>query len=263
MTLPAVQRMDIDTAALATQALEMGEAGVSALERILALAERERDYQARCAYDEALRLVQAEIPRIQTDAHNAQTRSRYATLAAVDKHLRPVYTSHGFRIAFSTEPCDEPGWTTHVATVTHSAGHVEHVRAAFPVDDKGPKGNAVKTPLHGVGSSLSYAQRRLTMMAFGAVSTDEDDDGQAATAAPVELVTREQADEIRQHAMGLFADPGQLLKVYSVDTFAAIPAMAYADAMQRIERRRKWLAEHPDKAEELAARIGERERREA
>lgn len=255
------RRVGIDTSSLAKQALEMGPQGVDALERVLALAERERDYQARCAYDDAMLSVQSTMSRISKDGENTQNRSRYPRLEGVDRHLRPLYTEHGFRITFSTEPAEREGWITHVATVTHTGGHVERIPLPLPIDNLGPQGKATKTEMHGIGSALSYAQRRLTMMAFGAVATGEDDDGQGSSApAPVELVTREQADELRQHALELFAEPGAMLRAYGADTFAGIPAMAFADAMQRIEARRAYLDEHPDKAEALAEQIARRER---
>lgn len=254
------RRMEIDTAALADKAIDMGAAGVDALERILALAERERDYRARCAYDDAMLAVQVDMPQIYKDGENTDNRSRFPRLEQVDRYLRPLYTQHGFRITFNTEPCERDGWITHVATVSHIGGHVETIRMPLPIDNKGPKGGPTKTEMHGVGSALSYAQRRLTMQAFGAVATGEDDDGQAAAQPePVEPVTQEQADEIRQHVLELYVEPAKFLERYSVDTFAGIPAVGFADAMGRITTRRAYLDEHPDKRDALEKAVADAE----
>lgn len=242
-SLPA-RRMDIDTQALASKALEMGTEGVEALERVLALAERERDYHARCAYDDAMLAVQSEMPRIFKDGHNPDNRSRFPRLENVDRHLRPLYTQHGFRITFSTEPCEQPGWITHVGTVTHTGGHVETIRMPLPIDSKGPKGGPTKTEMHGVGSAMSYAQRRITIMAFGAVATGEDDDA-AAAAPPVEMVTDSQAADLQALAEEVGADTDRFFAFMSkrvgadINLWSEIPAAEHLYAVQALEARRK------------------------
>lgn len=264
----APRAMGIDLAALSNKALELGDGGVDALERVLALAERERDRMARLAYDDAMLEVQREMPRILKRGENTQTQSRYPKLEDVDRHLRPLYTGHGFRISFDTEPCDMVTrtvdqrsktetvlpWVTHVATVTHTGGHVERHHLSLPVDSHGPKGGPVKTPMHGAGSALSYAQRRLTIQAFGAVATGEDDDAQAASAPePPEPVTQEQADTLRQHVDELFASPHPFLVHMRAERFEDVPSARYGEAMAKLDARRTLIAESPAMAEKLAA----------
>lgn len=262
MTHPEESRaLVIDTDALANKALEMGSDGIDGLERVLAMAEREMDRRAEQAYTAAMLELQTVMPRVYKDGANKDNNSRFSKLEQVDRHIRPLYTEHGFTIhSFRTEAMDQPGWLMHVATVSHVAGASRDVRAPFPVDNKGPKGGPTKTEMHGVGSALTYAQRRLTLMAFNVVTSGEDDDGQAATERPPpEPVSQEQADTLRQHVLDLYVEPAKFLASYNTDTFAGIPKVDYHDAMQRIEARRAWLDDHPEKADALAAAIAKRE----
>ena len=231
----------LDTDALSKRALEMGEEGVGALERIIALAERERAHIARQEYHAALQLVQAEMPRIAKDGQNTQTRSRYPRLENVDRHLRPVYTRHGFDIYFSTDPTAPvpDGWIMHIATVSHVGGHSERIPVPFPIDDKGPQGKPTKTAMHGVGSALSYAQRKLTLMAFGGVAADEDDDGQAATQAADKPITAEQAANLRAMAEEAGVDTARFLKWAKSDSWETIAADKYQRCHDELDGRRK------------------------
>lgn len=251
--LPA-RRMDIDTDALSRKALEMGAEGVEALKGILALAKEERDYRARCAYDDAMVEVQSEMPRVYKDGENTDNRSRFAKLEGVDRNIRPIYTRHGFRITFGTEPMnDPPGWIMHVATVTHSGGHVEHVRAPFPIDNKGPKGGPTKTEMHGVGSALTYAQRRLTCMAFGVVVTGEDNDAVVTVdGVTAEYVTDDQAAELRHLIELTETDEQRILTYGRCESLAEFPA-------RRFEEARKAIRVTDEMAANLAALLEETE----
>src|SRR5262245_58877205 len=63
------------------------------LERMLALRAQEEARQAAWRYRDAMALCQGELAPVRADSLNPQTRSKYASLAAVDNALRPVYTA--------------------------------------------------------------------------------------------------------------------------------------------------------------------------
>src|SRR5688572_15237580 len=72
------------------------------LEKLLDMQERIMTRNAELAFNEAMTKAQSEITRIAADAMNPQTRSRYASYKALDKVLRPIYTSNGFALSFGT-----------------------------------------------------------------------------------------------------------------------------------------------------------------
>src|SRR6185312_16869960 len=73
------------------------------MERLLAMQERIFARNAEIAFNDAMRAVQAEMPRIQRDANNQQTSSKYARLETINKKITPVYTQHGFSLSFGTD----------------------------------------------------------------------------------------------------------------------------------------------------------------
>ena len=75
---------------------------IDKMERLLAMQERVLERNAESAFNESMRGAQGEMRQVATDAKNPQTSSRYATYAAIDAALRPIYTRHGFSISYGT-----------------------------------------------------------------------------------------------------------------------------------------------------------------
>ena len=75
---------------------------IDKMERLLAMQERVMERNAETSFNEAMRAAQGDMRQVATDANNPQTRSRYATYAAIAAALRPIYTRHGFSISYGT-----------------------------------------------------------------------------------------------------------------------------------------------------------------
>src|SRR5690606_25412546 len=108
------------------------------------------------------------------------TKSHYATHAAIDRVLRPIYTEHGFALSFNTSPLDAPDMVRVLCYVTHASGHTRTYQIDIPADGKGAKGGDVMTRTHATGSAAQYGMRYLLKMIFH-VSIGADDDGNTAT----------------------------------------------------------------------------------
>ena len=78
--------------------------------------------------------------------------------------------------------------------MAHSGGHSTTRSLDAVLDVAGPKGTINKTPLHGLGSAVSYLQRYLTRMIFNVVLRNEDNDGNWRGSAI--LLTTAQCDEL-------------------------------------------------------------------
>lgn len=150
---------------------------IEKMERLLAMHERMQERQAEQAFNEAMNAVQAETRRVAADANNAQTRSKYATYAALDRALRPIYSAHGFSISFDTGTDAPEGNVRVLAYVSHSGGHTRTYRALIPSDGKGAKGGDVMTKTHAFGAASSYGMRYLLKMIFNVAIGEDDDDG--------------------------------------------------------------------------------------
>jgi len=150
---------------------------VDKMEKLLAMYERVRASQAEMSFNDSMRAVQEEIPRIHRDAVNPSTNSHYARLESLLKIVVPIYTAHGFSLSFGTGECPLPGHYRITCIVSHKAGHSRPYQCDIPADTTGMKGSLNKTPTHGFGSTMSYGRRYLTLLVFNIALVNEDDDG--------------------------------------------------------------------------------------
>jgi hypothetical protein len=127
----------------------------------------------------ALVAAQEGLKPIAKDGKNPAFRSRYATLDGIMETVRPALAAHGLAVVQSVvhPETGEGGRLVGIMVETrlvHTSG--EWLASVMPVP-------VAKGDAHGLGSALSYG-RRYGISALLALSTDEDDDGNAATKAP-------------------------------------------------------------------------------
>ncbi len=173
---------------------------VEKMERLLAMQERVLSRNAESAFNEAMRLAQSELGQVSTDAQNLQTKSKYATYAALDAAARPVYTRHGFSVSYDTGDGAPEGYMRVLAYVSHSAGHTRTYRADIPSDGKGAKGGDVMTKTHAFGAGASYGQRYLLKLIFNIAIGEYDNDGNTAEVSSDQLLATAREMSLRGSA---------------------------------------------------------------
>jgi hypothetical protein len=161
--------------AMISLAIEKG-AGIETIERLVALQEKLLDRQAEIEFNVALNRVQAEISRVAPDLTNPQTNSKYASYAALDAEIRPIYTKEGMSVSFTEEDCPKAEHVRIVAFVTKGA-YTRKYRKDMPADGKGAKGGDVMTKTHAAGAADSYAKRYLIKDIFNIAVGEADRDG--------------------------------------------------------------------------------------
>lgn len=174
----AVQQNQIEVSPMSVlrEAVQQG-ANVETLERIFAMQRQMLAYDAEVAFNAALARVQAQVTRIGADATNPQTRSKYATYAALDRALRPLYSKEGFSLSFTTGPQTIPDTIHLVCHLSHKQGHTRLYEIDMPNDGKGAKGGDVMTKTHATGAASSYGMRYLLKMIFNVAIGEDDRDG--------------------------------------------------------------------------------------
>ncbi len=187
------------------------------------------------AFNEAMIAVQTELKPIATDALNPQTKSNYASYAALDRALRPIYTAHGFALSFDTGDAPAAEAVRVLCHVSHRAGHVRVYRADLPADGKGAKGGGAMSRTHAVGSALTYGMRYLLKMIFNVAIGEDDDDGNAAGAG---AITAEQAKTLRAAIDEVGGSPVSFCRQYRISKLADLPAHKYRDALDRLAKGR-------------------------
>lgn len=149
------------------------------MERLLKMHEQVVARNAEQAFNAAMSQAQAQMGRVSADSTNPQTRSKYASYAALDRALRPIYTEYGFSLSFGTGEGAPQDWARVVCYVSHRDGHSRTYHIDMPADGKGAKGGDVMTKTHATGSAMTYGMRYLLKLIFNVAIGEDDDDGNA------------------------------------------------------------------------------------
>jgi hypothetical protein len=150
---------------------------IEKMERLLSMHERISARDAEQQFNASMVAAQSHMGRVSADATNPQTRSKYATYAQLDRHVRPIYTAEGFSLSFNAGTDGPEGHVRVLCYVSHSAGHTRTYQCDMPADGKGAKGNDVMTKTHAAGSAMSYGMRYLLKLIFNIAVGEDDDDG--------------------------------------------------------------------------------------
>lgn len=211
------------------------DADVSKLKQILDIAREAKAEEAAQSYSVALGEAQRSMTRIAADAENPQTRSKYASYAALDRALRPLYTEHGFAISYDTGPQRQSDTIHIIAYVSHRDGFTRDYHADIPNDGKGAKGNDVMTKTHATGAAMSYGMRYLLKMIFNVAVGTDDKDGNTSGA----VISDEQLKKLQALASEVGGDIAKLCTHFKIDALPDLPVGKYAEAVGIMELRRQ------------------------
>lgn len=184
--LPAVQEQTglspLDPQSLISQAISIGTP-VETIEKLVDLAIRMREVQAREAYSAALASFQKECPPI-LKLERARIRTKtgpgyeysYASLDGVLDVAQPVANEHGLSISWKTRTDGKSAFAKCV--LRHALGHNEEGdEIAIPIEQT-QEGGTGASPAQRVGIALTYAKRYAALSALGlAPEKGEDTDG--------------------------------------------------------------------------------------
>lgn len=161
-------------------------AAIDVIERLAALQEKAEAKRAESDFHEALNRVQMTIGRVAPDLTNPQTHSTYASYAAIDKVIRPIYTREGFSLSFDTDVSPKGEEWVRVLCYVSRGGHTRTHKIDMPADGKGAKGGDVMTKTHATGAADSYGKRYLVKDIFNIAIGEDDKDGNSPKYAELE-----------------------------------------------------------------------------
>lgn len=121
----------------------------------------------------ALSKAQGAISPAIKDSLNPHFKSKYADLNSVWEACRTQLSTNGLAV-IQTMNYDEKGQLQLITTLAHSSG--QWIKSFLPVLTN-------KNDAQGIGSALTY-MRRYSLSAIAGISTDVDDDGEAASRPP-------------------------------------------------------------------------------
>jgi hypothetical protein len=221
--------------------MAMPDVPVEKVAQLFELQQKAQAEHARREFLVALAQAEAEMEPIRKDARNPDTKSKYATHAALDAAMRPIYTKHGFSFSWNTGLGDgspiPPDSLRVLGTLSHKLGHERPLQIDMPCDGKGAKGGAVMSRTHATGSAFSYGKRYLQGGAFNIVFAGDDDDGNRAGKTPppsapnaFDPISDVQLNELIALADEVGADKRRFCKFYGIQSFADITVSDFAKA---------------------------------
>jgi hypothetical protein len=165
------------------------------LTTLAGMQERAEDRQAEREFNQAMFRVQKQLkPMIKKGLVSlGEGKGGYKFLRRedLDAELRPIYEAEGFSLSFTQRAAASGGLIIYIK-VRHSGGHSETNEMELPADT-GPG----RSPLQARVSTISFAERVLTEMAFNVVRADDN-----GVAGGKRFVTQPQAAEI-VHLLGV------------------------------------------------------------
>lgn len=239
-TLPAVASDSAALMQVISRAASDPSVDIDKMERLFKMHEAIVARDAEREFNVAMASVQADMRRVKADLHNPQTHSNYASYAALDRALRPVYTEAGFALSFGTgDPF--PDSVQVICHVTHSAGHTRKYQIQMPADGKGAKGGDVMTKTHATGSATRYGMRYLLNMIFNvAIGIDlPDDDGNGADKS--ERISADQCIVLGDLLVETKKDKDKFLEWFGLESLEDMPVKRYAEAMRMLNDRKKKI----------------------
>lgn len=226
---------------LMRMALAQGPEGITALERLAALKEREDARSARAAFFEAMTGFRAECPPIPKTRTNAQFQvnrngvkqpAKYAALETIDLVARPVAARFGLAWTWNTR-VNKAGMMRVTCRVSHVEGHFEETSVTMPCES-----SAGSSAQQKYGSAQTYGMRYSLVAALGLTTADEDTDGAAprGRAQPdgPEFLTDEQVANLDDLIEELGVDKAGFLKYARVGSLSEIRAEFYDRAVADI-----------------------------
>jgi len=227
-------------------------ADLDKMQKLLEMRERIVAQEALTRFNDAMSAAQSEMTRVSADSSNPQTRSRYASFAAIDRALRPIYTKHGFNISFDTGD-EAPENCVRVLAFVAAGGHNRTYHLDMPADGKGARGNDVMTKTHATMSAITYARRGLLKMIFN-IAEGDDDDGNAASHRNTQTesgsISEAQADELRVLLQDIAVEAGlrgganvkAFCQYYKIDLIEDLPAITFDRAKTALQNKKKAMA---------------------
>lgn len=193
------------------------------------------DKNTQIEYNKSMVQCQNKMPKVVTNKVNKQTSSTYADLSTVLLTTKPVYTKYGFSLSFGNKKAEKEDHVCVTCEVMHKSGHTKHYEVEWPVDNKGMQGTVNKTPIHGMASTNSYAQRYLTCMIFNIAIGDHDNDGNGE--GPITL-TESQTCDLHALIIEVGSDEKKFCKYMNVSNLSEILNENYPRAVKIVEGKR-------------------------
>ena len=179
----------------------------------------------------ALAAAQGEMKNAKLNKVNPHFKSRYADLAEIRDTVTPALSRNGLSVAQGTD-MTESGLVV-VTRLMHLSG--QWIESRYPI--------AIDKP-QAMGSAYTYA-KRYSLAAICCISSDEDDDANAAnTSAPVTAsISADQFRELRKLIDASNTDENKLLAFLKADALENLTIPQFKAAEMALKKKLSTTAE--------------------
>lgn len=144
----------------------------------------------------ALSKAQAEFKVAERDAENPYFKSKYADFESIVSSCRPALSKNGLSFIQITSIKDDKSLIL-ITRLCHLSG--EYIESEYPIEP-------VKRDPQALGSALTYAKRYSLAALIGVVTSEEDDDAEAAMQRkPVQNINIQSAP-VQNHAQKKYSE---------------------------------------------------------
>ena len=213
MEVPQVQAQAITPAermiTMIFEAAHDKELDIDKLERLIALQQVMLADQRKASFDDSMSRVQAKItPILQLGTRAERQKGKYAKFDDIKEMLRPILAEEVMSTSFSEVEKFEK--QTKFVLKVSKGGHTESYFRTFADDiaSRNREGVGIRPAIQDDGSTMSYAERYMTKMAFSIVETGDDNDGEN-----LEKVGPGQCARIRELLKETGSDEADFLKL--------------------------------------------------
>jgi len=206
---------------------------VDAIERLVAMCDRERAEQARQAFFVAMADFQAEVPTLEK-AKEVRNKAgmllyKHIPLEEIVPVIQPIAHKHGFSHKFDTNPVE--GGVEAVCIVTHVYGHSESTTVFMPYTE-GLNTNAAQNR----GIIITYAEKGAYRAAYGLQAAKDTDANLPDQPAKI---GKEQVDEMAALIVEAEVERADVLKHVGVDALSNMTVDSFAKMRSSLKARVK------------------------
>lgn len=222
---------------------------VEKMNGILDLQERIINKNAEAEYNQAMALLQINMPIIKKDGTVEYPADKnnpsgpmvkafdFATYENIMTTIKPHLNEHGFSFKFTTRE-REGGGAVVVAKLQHKGGHSETTEFAGALDTSGGKNN-----IQAMGSTYSYGKRYCVVALLNIIVEGEDNDGNTLLENEIDDA---QFEEIQRLIDETDTDTAKFCGHLNIPSLRAMPQKLYSKATHDLKAKAKKIAAKKD-----------------
>lgn len=221
----------------------------AAMKELVGLYEHMEAINAKKAFADDMRALQAEMPKVTVNRHipskDGTVRSKFADYQHIWDTICPYVTRRGFSVSYDIGVIREPEReVVAVCTVTHALGHSRDHSFGCRVGNGPPNASLAQSD----GSARTYAMRGALCAAFNIV-VDHDNDARAVGA----YITPEQASSLRERVQATRSDEAAFLKYAKATRYEEIRTTQYAVLDKFLGQKERRAGDDPPAAKSVAS----------